>query len=445
MELATLIPTFGGLAWTIAAFVIALSIIVAVHEYGHYIVGRWSGIKAEVFSVGFGPVLYSRIDRFGTRWQIAALPFGGYVKFLGDANAASGKDEAAMAALDAEENRASMHGAPLWARTATVAAGPIFNFVLSLAVFMALIMYRGVASDPLTVDTISPTPGGPGDLRQGDVVLAIDGAALPSSDLFAEFGEELEANPRPVYTVNRDGATLDVEGPWLYPPLAAGVTPGSAADEAGLIAEDVITTVNGAPIFDFGQLRDLVRASDGQPVTLGIWRDGAALELTMTPRRQDLPLQDGGFETHFIIGMTGGLVFSPATETPGFGEALSASAEQIRFIVTSSISGLYHMIAGKISTCNISGPVGIAETSGQAASQGWLSFFWFIAVLSTAVGLLNLFPIPILDGGHLVFYAWEAVTGHPPSDAALRYLMAGGLTVMLALMAFAITNDLFCP
>ena len=158
-----------------------------------------------------------------------------------------------------------------------------------------------------------------------------------------------------------------------------------------------------------------------------------------------MPNPDGGFDTYFMIGMGGGAIFEPATEAPGLWRAMTYGVDQIAFITTSSISGLYHMAIGAISTCNISGPIGIAETSGQAASQGWLTFFWFIAVLSTAVGMLNLFPIPVLDGGHLVFYAWEAVTGRPPSDAALKYLMAGGLTIMLALMVFAVTNDLFCP
>ena len=133
-----LIPQFGGFAFTILAFVVALSIIVAIHEYGHYIVGRWSGIHAEVFSLGFGPVLASRVDKHGTKWQFAALPFGGYVKFLGDADAASGKDAVAIDALDAQERRRSMHGAPLWARAATVAAGPIFNFILSILIFAAV-------------------------------------------------------------------------------------------------------------------------------------------------------------------------------------------------------------------------------------------------------------------------------------------------------------------
>ncbi len=164
----------------------------------------------------------------------------------------------------------------------------------------------------------------------------------------------------------------------------------------------------------------------------------------VVPRRVDLPV-DGGFETRWLVGLSGGLFFQPRTETPGPLAALGYGFEQTGFIIRSSLSGIYHMAAGAISSCNLSGPIGIAQTSGQAASQGGLSFIWFIAVLSTAVGLLNLFPIPILDGGHLVFHAYEAVTGRPPSDRALRVLMGIGLALILTLMAFAVTNDLFCP
>ena len=446
MDIAGLIPTFGNVIWTLAAFVAALSVIVAIHEYGHYIVGRWSGIKAEVFSIGFGPVLASRVDKHGTKWQIAALPFGGFVKFLGDAGAASDKDTEVMEALDETERRSTMHGAPLWARTATVAAGPVFNFVLSFLIFGALLMFRGVAADPITVDELRTLPDTPAQsLQAGDVILEVEGQPVPATEEFGEFGRTLTPAPSLTYLVERDGQTMEVPGPWLYPLYVSSTTPNWAAEEAGLLVGDVITAVDGVPVFDFEQLRDAVGDSDGQALTLDVWRDGEDLTFTMTPARRDLPLPDGGFETRWLIGLTGGLAFEPAATTPSLLEAAEYGVEQIRFIITSSISGLYHMIAGKISTCNLSGPIGIAETSGQAASQGWFSFVYFIALLSTAVGLINLFPIPVLDGGHLVFYAFEAVTGRPPSDRALRYLMAGGLTLMLALMVFSVGNDLVCP
>ena len=446
MDIIGLIPSFGGLIYTILAFVVALSVIVAVHEYGHYIVGRWSGIKAEVFSIGFGPVLWSRTDKRGTKWQFAALPFGGYVKFLGDASATSDRpDDTVMSGLDAEERRHTMHGAPLWARAATVAAGPVFNFVLSIAVFAAVILYQGTASDPLTVDRIEPLPAEMQGLEPGDVILAIEGQEAPAIDGLREFIDALPQEPLLDYTVLRDGQEMSVSAPNPYPPVVSMVTPQSAALDAGLEQGDVILAVGGDPISTFDQLREKVEASDGAALDLDVWRDGEVQQIDLTPRRMDLPSEDGGFETRWLIGVSGGLFFTPETETPGIGEALSYGASQTLFIVQSSLSGLYHMAVGAISTCNLQGPIGIAETSGAAASQGWMSFVWFIAVLSTAVGLLNLFPIPVLDGGHLVFHAYEALTGRPPSDRALKILMGIGLALMATLMVFAVSNDILCP
>ncbi len=446
MDIIGLVPSFGGFLYTILAFVVALSVIVAIHEYGHYIVGRWSGIKAEVFSIGFGPVLWSRTDKRGTKWQFAALPFGGYVKFLGDASATSDRaDDAVMSGLDAEERRHTMHGAPLWARAATVAAGPVFNFVLSIAVFAAVILYQGTASDPLTVDRIEPLPAEMQGLEPGDVILAIEGREAPAVDGLRDFIDALPQEPLLDYTVLRDGREMTVSAPNPYPPVVSMVTPQSAALDAGLRQGDVILAVGGDPISTFDQLREKVEASDGAALDLEVWRDGEVRQIELTPRRMDLPAEDGGFETRWLIGVSGGLFFTPETETPGIGEALSYGASQTLFIVQSSLSGLYHMAVGAISTCNLQGPIGIAETSGAAASQGWMSFIWFIAVLSTAVGLLNLFPIPVLDGGHLVFHAYEALTGRPPSDRALKILMGIGLALMATLMVFAVSNDILCP
>ncbi len=450
MDLLSLIPQFGNLLWTIVAFVIALSAIVAVHEYGHYIVGRWSGIQAEVFSIGFGPVLWSRMDKRGTRWQIALLPFGGYVKFLGDANAASGKDEEAMeeiAEQSPKELRRTMHGAPLWARAATVAAGPVFNFAMSIIVFGLIFWSQGVSREPLTVGELQPLPGTVQGLQVGDEIVAIAGIQTPDFDeesTWSEFTDSLPVEPVLDYTVIRDGQTIDVEAPWLFPPLIRQVAPRSAAMDIQLEQGDVITSVNGEPIFAFEQLKEFVESSDGRVLLLNVWRDGADLEFALAPRRTDEPKSDGGFQTHWRIGIVGGMMLEPATQPAGLFDSLTGGVNQTIRIIEGSLSGMWHMITGAISTCNISGPIGIAETSGAMASQGAQSFIFFIAVLSTAVGLLNLFPIPALDGGHLLFYAYEAVTGKPPSDMALRILMTVGITVILSLMLFSVTNDLFC-
>jgi len=450
LDVLSLIPQFGNLLYTIVAFVIALSVIVAVHEYGHYIVGRWSGIHAEVFSIGFGPVLWSRMDKRGTRWQIAALPFGGYVKFLGDANAASGKDEAAMEEItqqSPEELRRTMHGAPLWARAATVAAGPVFNFVMSILIFGLIFLSQGVNKEPLTVGKLHPLPGTVQELRDGDEIVAIAGIQVPEFDqegAWSDFTDSLPVERELDYTVVRDGQTLDVIGPWLFPPLIRQVAPRSAAMDIDLQSGDVITAVDGEPIFAFEQLKEHVEASDGKVLLLKVWRDGAELDFALAPRRTDEPQPDGGFVTHWRIGIVGGMLLEPATEPADIMTSLSGGVRQTLRIINGSLSGIWHMVTGAISTCNMSGPIGIAETSGAMASQGAQSFIFFIAVLSTAVGLLNLFPIPALDGGHLVFYAYEAVTGRPPSDGALRVLMGVGVSLILGLMIFSVTNDLFC-
>ncbi|TBX27925.1 RIP metalloprotease RseP [Nioella sediminis] len=440
-----LIPTFGGFAFTLVAFVAALSIIVAIHEYGHYIVGRWSGIHAEVFSLGFGPVLFSRVDRHGTKWQVAALPFGGYVKFLGDADAASGKDAAAVDALDAEERRRSMHGAPLWARAATVAAGPVFNFILSILIFAGVMMLSGQASEDPVVGDLRPMPSEMQLLQQGDLITAIEGETVDNlADVF-ELGRTLPPAETLTYDIQRNGSDLSLEASFPLIPVVDSVTPRSAAMDAGLERGDVIRTINGDPVYAFEQLRTAVEASQGAELALEVWRDGEMIDITLAPRRMDLPSPEGGFETRWLIGVTGGLFFDPEITRVGLGPAITGGAATVVNVIQTSLSGLWHMITGAISSCNLQGPIGIAETSGAAASQGLESFFWFVAVLSTAVGLLNLFPIPVLDGGHLLFHAFEAVTGRPPSDKAMRIFMTVGLTLILSLMLFALTNDLFCP
>jgi regulator of sigma E protease len=444
LDLTQFVPMFGNFAFMIAAFVVALSIIVAIHEYGHYIVGRWCGIHAEVFSLGFGPVIFSRIDKRGTIWQVAALPLGGYVRFLGDANAASVGSDGTVSQADV---RRTMMGAPLWARTATVAAGPVFNFVLAIAIFAGSIMYQGRSIDPLTFGEMRALPASfSSDLRDGDVMIAVEGVRFDQAGELGGISDQLPLQDRLTYSIERDGDPLEIDGPYYLPSSVMSVSPRSAADDADIKVNDVITAIDGTPVFAFSQIQAAVLDAQGAPLDFTVWRDGTELAKTIAPRRVDLPMPEGGFETRWLIGITGTIFFDERTQAVGVFEAVSLGAQGLWNTMTTSLSAMQHILFGKISTCNLSGPVGIAETSGSMAEQGAQSFIWFIGALSAAVGLINLFPIPVLDGGHLVFYAYEAVTRRKPSERAVQLFMFVGLSLILSLMTFTILNDtILCP
>lgn len=440
----TILSDAGGLAWFVLFLILSLSIIVAVHEYGHYIVGRLCGIHAEVFSLGFGPVLWSRVDRRGTKWQLAAVPMGGFVKFLGDADAASGKDGAAISVLSPTERRRTMHGAPLWARAATVVAGPLFNVLLTLSVYVGMIAYLGVATDQAVVGKLRPVPFEGPTLQQGDKVLAVNGVETADLAAYLAAIDGLPPAARVDYRVERDGAQIEVQGPHPFPPIVVSVHPKNAAMDAGILPGDVILSVDGQAVTAFSQIPPIVEASEGRPLRLTIWRAGETRDLTLSANRRDLPKPEGGFETRWLMGLSGGLLFEPEVRRAGVLETLSLALGQTWYVATTSLSGLWHVITGAISSCNISGPIGMAEVMGDAARAGPEVFLTMLAALSLGIGMLNLFPIPVLDGGHLVFHAYEAVAGRPPSERVLRVLMSAGLVVLLSFMAFALTNDLFC-
>ncbi|GAB1363290.1 RIP metalloprotease RseP [Rhodobacter sp.] len=443
-----LIAAFGGSAWAViwAAFffILALSVIVAVHEYGHYIVGRWTGIHAEVFSVGFGKPLVSRVDKRGTRWQIAAIPFGGYVKFLGDADASSVR-AADTPGLSADERRHTMAGAPLWARAADrgCRAGREFHPDL-----------RGSGGDgadprhrrrPAAGAKPRALPWTGEMLHEGDTVLALNGTPVTSyGDIMTAANETLDRTPSVEWTVEREGKTVTFTGPHPGVAVVESVQPKSAAVDAGLQKGDVITRAGGQDIDTFMQLREIVTGSEGKPVPLTVWRDGTSTEMTLTPRQRDIPQADGSFKTEWLMGIYQGMVFEPGTRPAGLGESLEGALSGMWRITDGTLSGLKHMITGRISTCNMSGVIGMADALGDAAKAGPETFFSLFAMISFGIGLLNLFPIPVLDGGHLVFHAYEAVTRRPPSDRALRVMMSVGLTLLLGLMAFALLQDVTC-
>jgi regulator of sigma E protease len=442
MDAIASLPLIGGFLSTVLPFVVVLGIVVFVHEFGHYIVARWCGIRSEVFSVGFGPVLWSRRDSRGTLWQVAALPLGGYVKFLGDSDGSSRHDPNALERMDPAERARSFHGATVWRRMLTVLAGPVFNFLLTVVVFAGIALWQGVPTERPTVGEVATVPGVEQPLRPGDVLVAVRGTPAASFEDLYRAAIEMEA-PAPIpVTVERDGATLALEAAYPLPALVQGVEPLSPASVAGLKAGDVILRADGRPLGSFDDLREVVLASGGQTIPLEVWRDGATVELAITPMERDTDDGQGGFERRVMIGVAGAPLYLPATETPAPWTAVAIGAERMASVIVQSLRGIASILTGAIGAENLQGPLGIAQISGETAAQGLLSFVALIGVISTAIGLLNLFPIPVLDGGHFVAFAIEAVRGRPPSPAVMQIAMSIGLGLILLLMVFATYNDI---
>lgn len=445
MEYTLFFPQFSNFVISVLAFVLCLSIIVFVHEFGHYFIGKLSGIHAEVFSIGFGPVIISAYDKRGTKWQIAAFPLGGYVKFLGDKNAASSPDLETSSDSDTQYIRSTMHGAPLLARFLTVAAGPIFNFIFSGIIFFLININQGTVKFPLTVQKLFDAPF-QHMLKEGDVVKSINGVQIENEP--NEIGIVLNSNSnsyRATYVVKRDGRLVKLENVVQNPPRIDRVFPKSAAMSAGLKKGDLILSLNSEKITSFNQIKTAVERSKGKAFKVEYWRSGEVLETLIKPLIVDVPVESGGFERIYRIGIASSpLPFEPATQNQSFFAALFNSIDNIYSVIKNSFSGLYHILFGKISTCNLSGPISMGEISGHMIKQGGIDYLWTIAAFSTAIGLINLFPIPVLDGGHLMFFTVEAVIGKKPNQNIVNNFMIVGFILLVGLMVFALSNDILC-
>ena len=446
MEYTFFFPQFGNFVITVLAFVLCLSVIVFVHEFGQYFIGKLSGIHAEVFSIGFGPVIISFYDKRGTKWQLAAFPLGGYVKFLGDKNPASSPDPEIDKRDEQNLLRKSMHGAPLWARFITVAAGPLFNFIFSGLIFFLIFMDQGMTKLPLTVDKTFDTPYEQ-KFERGDVVRSVNGLKI-NNDL-KKLNDQLGgvfANKPLTYVVERNGILITLENIIQNPPRISQVLPKSSAISAGLEKGDLILSLNSREIKNFNEIKDFVEASQGEGFIVEYWREGLVYETRLTPQIVDVPIETGGFERIYRVGIVSDYFpFQPAMTKQSISWAFLSSIKSIYLIMEGSVKGLYHIVFGNISSCNLSGPISIAETSGQMVKQGSLNYLWFIAVLSTAIGMINLFPIPVLDGGHLMFFTVEALIGRKPNQKIVNTFMALGFALLVGLMLFSVLNDFLCP
>ena len=440
--MAELLPGVSGFGIpALIYFLVVITVVVFAHELGHYLAARGCGVTVEEFAIGFGPRLISYRDRINTEWTFRWVPLGGYVRMSdGVLYPRSVTENGSTDGYDGTGDGL----APLRHRAIIAAGGPIASVVFGILVFAAMMMASGIVTERAIIGELKELPGVSYELEEGDRILSVDGFEIDSlSSLFFVVSEKGSLEPT-TYRVQRGIENLVLSGPPLRPPLIEAVHPGSAASDAGLKAGDVIISIDDKPVHSFADVVLSVGHSNGREMHFEVWRRGDVFETYLAGRKTDFGLP-GETEQRVMIGISGGLFFAPETYTPGPFEALGYGALQAWRIISGTFIALYEIVASKISTCNLLGPVGIAEVSGEVASQGLPDFIYFIGVLSVAIGVFQLLPIPVLDGGHLVFMAYEAISGRPVRSQVLRWAFGIGLILMLALVGFTLVNDLTCP
>ena len=359
-----------SLLLTLLAFVLVLGPLVLIHELGHYLVGRFFGVKAEAFSIGFGKEIAGWTDRRGTRWKLSVLPLGGYVQFAGDMNAASMPDANAADGLTPAERAQLFQSKPLWQRALIVAAGPVTNLVFAIAIFAAF------------------------NLAYGKVV------ATPEIGLFA---------------------------------------PNSTAQAAGLRLGDRIVAIDGHTIESFTEIPEYVVPYPGKTVTLVVAREGRQMTLPVPVQER---IERDKFGNEARIGRIGIAAGKGRIVQVGPGEAVSLAVDQTAGIIRMTVTGIGQIFAGDRSVKELGGPIKIAKYSGEQLSLGWQKFVSFVALISINLAFINLLPIPALDGGHLAFYAAEAVRRKPLGLRSQEWAFRTGMALVLALMLFVTINDL---
>ena len=354
---------------TVLSFLLVLGPLIFIHEMGHYLAGRWFGVKADAFSIGFGREIAGWTDRRGTRWKIGWLPLGGYVKFAGDMNPASQPSKEWLA-LPPEERNKTFQAKPVWQRFIIVLAGPAVNFLFAIIVFIGI---------------------------------------------FASYGE-----PR-------------------TPPVVAQVTQGSAAERAGFQAGDRIVRINGARMDRFEDVATFVRIRPQQRLNFEVERGGREVRLSGVPDAQIVRDRFGNEAKMGLLGVAPtGRVIVPLAPHEMVGAAVRQTSDTVQMMVVT----LGQVVTGTRSVKEMGGPLKIAQYSGQQASLGWIDFIWFMTMISINLGFINLLPIPLLDGGHLLFYLIEGVRRKPLKPEAQEWAFRTGLAALLALMIFVTLNDL---
>jgi len=441
-------------------FLVILTVLVFVHEMGHYSIARLNGVRVEVFSIGFGREIFGWNDRSGTRWKFSLIPLGGYVKMFGDANAAGAGAEG-LETMSPAERKVSFHHKSVGARSAIVFAGPFINYLFALLVLIGLFMFYGQPFTPPKIGTVTPDgPAAKAGLKPGDRIVSIDGRSVAR---FEEAIQLIRLNPevRLVFGVEREGARIEIPvtpdrhtvtdtnsnkhevGRIGVTPFSAAVVdqvqPKSAAAAAGMRPGDRIVSVARTPVRSFEEMALVIQAHPGETVALGIVRDGRRITLRPTLTSIQVSVRGGGRKTIGRLGITRKRV---EYVQHGPGEAAWQAVRETVAMTRATATAIGQMIDGTRSTKDLGGPIKIAEMSGQMAQLGIREYIWFMGILSLHLCLINLFPVPMLDGGHLVFYAYEAVRGKPLGERAQEYGFRIGLALVLTLMLFVTWNDI---
>ena len=443
---------------TVAAFVVALGILIVVHEFGHFLVARWCGVKVLRFSVGFGrPLLAIRRGADQTEWVLSIVPFGGYVKMLDEREAP----------VDPVEVSRAFNRQSVWRRFAIVVAGPVFNFVFAIAVYSGLFMHGLPEARPVVAEPAAGTLAKEAGFHGGSTVRRVDDHAIST---WQEFRwrmlqgalqrqvlsiEVLDARQQ-ISILRLDLSGLsgdDVESDLLerlgfrlyrpqLPAVLGKVIAGSVADQSGLRPADRVIAADGRPIASWEALVQAIRVKPGQKVRLTVARGGQELAVDVVP--------EAVISNEQRIGRIGVAPDVPADHADqvfvrvryGPVESLGRSVEKTWDISVFSLKMLGKMLLGEVSWKHLSGPVTIADFAGQSAQLGWISYLTFLALISISLGVLNLLPIPLLDGGHLMYYCAEILKGSPVSERAMELGQRVGLALLLVMMAFAFYNDL---
>jgi regulator of sigma E protease len=454
MEILQQIPHYGF--W----FLVVLTALVFIHELGHFAVARFCGVRVEVFSIGFGPELFGWTDKTGTRWKFSWLPLGGYVRMFGqDDNILEGESSRPMTT---QERGVSFRHKNIPQRMAIVAAGPAANYLFAVIVLAIIYGFVGKPYTAPVVGVVDPdTPAAEAGLQPLDRVLALNGSPVDTYGDIETIVQLNLDNPLTI-TVDRAGKTLELTAhPRLIQdtdlfgnkvrmaqlgasphmePVVGDVAPDSAAEAAGLKSEDRIVALNGAPVVDFGQILPVVRQNLDKPVAITLDRHGQRIDVTARPKM--LEGKDASGKTVQIprLGITAGDL-RPLVKAGPF-EAVASAVQETYTQSVVILTGAWQMLSGQRPSDEIRGVAGIAKMAGDVADLGFTSFVMFAVMLSINLGLINLFPVPMLDGGHLAYYAIEAVRGKPLGERAQEFGLKVGLALVLSLMLFATWNDL---